>query len=133
MKYSKFSLLLKLKVKYSNFLSELKLNILFLFLKVVGSINGLRGSTLRVCVTDNAANMLAAVPKHTKKVDMGLPCFDHLLNLVVKAANINDEDVQEAIKVKFEVFKFFVLIEFYIQIPVVFEVFDFNIIIFDYT
>ncbi len=53
-------------------------------------------------MTDNAANMLAAVPKHTKKVDMGLPCFDHLLNLVVKAANINDEDVQEAIKVKFE-------------------------------
>jgi len=30
-------------------------------------------------VTDNAANMLAAVPKHTKKIDVGLACFDHLL------------------------------------------------------
>jgi len=87
-----------------------------LFLKVVGAINGLRGSTLQVCVTDNAANMLAAVPKHTKKVDIGLPCFDHLLNLVVKAANLADEDVQEAIKVNFFV---------------IFEVFEFNIVIFE--
>jgi hypothetical protein len=49
-------------------------------------------------VTDNAANMLAAVPKHTKKIDVGLACFDHLLNLVVKAANLANPDIQEAIK-----------------------------------
>jgi hypothetical protein len=42
--------------------------------------------------------MLAAVPKHTKKIDVGLPCFDHLLNLVVRAANLANPDIQEAIK-----------------------------------
>jgi hypothetical protein len=42
--------------------------------------------------------MLAAVPKHTKKIDVGLACFDHLLNLVVKAANLANEDIQDAIK-----------------------------------
>jgi hypothetical protein len=36
--------------------------------KVVGRIPGLGSSTMRFCVTDNAANMLAAVPKHTKKL-----------------------------------------------------------------
>ena len=49
-------------------------------------------------MTDNAANMLAAVPKHTKKIDVGLACFDHLLNLVIKAANLANEDIQDAIK-----------------------------------
>jgi len=49
-------------------------------------------------VTDNAANMLAAVPKHTKKIDVGLACFDHLLNLVVKAANLANDHIQDAIK-----------------------------------
>jgi len=42
--------------------------------------------------------MLAAVPKHTKKIDIGLPCFDHLLNLVVRAANLANDDIQDAIK-----------------------------------
>jgi len=85
---------------YSKFPYVLKFNILFFvyFVQVVGAITGLRGNTLRTCVTDNAANMLAAVPKHTKKIDVGLPCFDHLLNLVVKAANLANEDIQDAIK-----------------------------------
>jgi hypothetical protein len=52
--------------------------------------------------------MLAAVPKHTKKVDMGLPCFDHLLNLVVKAANLADDNIQDAIKVIFVKFELYI-------------------------
>jgi hypothetical protein len=69
--------------------------------KVVGAVSGLKGSTIRVCVTDNAANMLAAVPKHTKKIDVGLGCFDHLLNLVMKASNKEkaDDQILKAIKV----------------------------------
>ncbi len=69
--------------------------------KVVGAVSGLRGSTTRVCVTDNAANMLAAVPKHTKKVDIGLGCFDHLLNLIMKQTNYSDQTIFGAIKVIF--------------------------------
>ena len=58
---------------------------------------GLRGSALRFCVSDNAANMLAAIPKHTKKIDVGLGCIDHLLNLIVKATNKIPE-VEDALK-----------------------------------
>ncbi len=49
-------------------------------------------------VTDNAANMLA---KHTKKIDIGLACFDHLLNLADKATNLADETIYGVIKVIF--------------------------------
>ena len=55
--------------------------------KVVGAVPGLKGSTTRLCVTDNAANMWSAVPRQTKKIDKGLGCFDHILNLVMKATN----------------------------------------------
>ena len=103
----------KLPSFYSKLPNVLKLNILLFeitvrtqsthiffvsFVQVVGAIAGLRGNTLRTCVTDNAANMLAAVPKHTKKIDVGLACFDHLLNLVVKAANLANDHIQDAIK-----------------------------------
>ncbi len=67
--------------------------------QIVGAISGLKGSTTRVCVTDNAENMLKAVPDLTKKIDIGLGCFDHLLNLVVKSANLADENILGAIKV----------------------------------
>ncbi len=50
-------------------------------------------------MTDNAANMLKAVPDLTKKIDIGLGCFDHLLNLAVRAANAEIEEIQEAIEV----------------------------------
>jgi len=85
---------------YSKLPYVLKVLIFFFvsFVQVVGAIAGLRGNTLRTCVTDNAANMLAAVPKHTKKIDVGLACFDHLLNLVVKAANLANDHIQDAIK-----------------------------------
>jgi hypothetical protein len=66
---------------------------------VVGGVAGLKGSTTRICVTDNAANMLAAVPKHAKKIDIGLGCFDCLLNLVVKATNKADPTIAQAVKV----------------------------------
>jgi hypothetical protein len=67
--------------------------------KVVSGIVGLKVSTTRFCVTDNAAAMLAAVPKHTKKLDVGLGCIDHTLNLMVKAANKAIPEIYLAIKV----------------------------------
>ena len=71
--------------------------------KLVDAVSGLKGSITRFCVTDNAANMLAAVPRHTKKIDIGLGCFDHLLNLVMKSSNKEkaDEQIAKAIKVTF--------------------------------
>ena len=71
--------------------------------KVVGAIPGLKGSTTRFCVTDNAPNMLSAVPRMTKKIDKGLGCFDHLLNLVMKDTNKADPTIADAIKVIFAV------------------------------
>ena len=50
-------------------------------------------------MTDNAANMLKAVPDLTKKIDIGLGCFDHLLNLAVRAANAEVDEIHEAIEV----------------------------------
>ena len=38
--------------------------------KVVSKVAGLQSSTTRFCLTDNAAAMLAAVPKLTKKLDV---------------------------------------------------------------
>ena len=67
--------------------------------KVISGVSGLRSSTTRFCVTDNAAAMLAAVPKLTKKLDVGLGCIDHTLNLIVKAANKAVPEIHEAIKV----------------------------------
>ena len=75
--------------------------------KVVGAIPGLKGSTTRFCVTDNAANMLSAVPRQTKKIDKGLGCFDHLLNLAMKDTNKADETIAGAIKVIFVKFVIF--------------------------
>ncbi len=68
-------------------------------MQIIGAIPGLRGSTTRFCVTDNAANMLKAVSDLTKKIDIGLGCFDHLLNLAVRAANAEVEEIAEAIQV----------------------------------
>jgi hypothetical protein len=42
--------------------------------------------------------MLAAVPKLTKKIDIGLGCIDHLLNLIVKATNKSIPEIDTAIK-----------------------------------
>ena len=51
--------------------------------------------------------MLAAVPRHTKKIDIGLGCFDHLLNLVMQACNKQkaDEPIAKAIKVIFVILR----------------------------
>lgn len=49
-------------------------------------------------MTDNASSMLAAVPKLTKKIDIGLGCMDHILNLIVKASNKAIPEIATAIK-----------------------------------
>ena len=63
--------------------------LLLLFRSSVSSLVSVKAPS--GCVTDNAANMLPEVSKHTKKIDIGLLCFDHLLNLVVKATNLANE------------------------------------------
>ncbi len=66
--------------------------------KAVGRVVGLKSSTTTFCVSDNAANMLAAIPKHTKKIDQGLGCVDHLINLIVKATNKSVPEVNTCFK-----------------------------------
>ena len=51
--------------------------------KVITEIPGLPENVHKVCTSDNAANMLCAIPNLTEKIDEGLGCVDHLLNLVV--------------------------------------------------
>jgi hypothetical protein len=57
-----------------------------------------------VSVTDNTANMLKAVPELSKKIDIGLESIDHLLNLAVRAANAEVEQIADAIQVIFITF-----------------------------
>lgn len=61
--------------------------------KQVSKVPGLTANIQTVCVSDNAANMLSAIPRLTKKVDKGLGCADHLINLVVKDAFKVDDDI----------------------------------------
>ena len=51
--------------------------------KAITEIPGLPSNIHKVCTSDNAANMLCAIPKLTEEVDEGLGCIDHLLNIVV--------------------------------------------------
>jgi hypothetical protein len=51
--------------------------------KAITQIPGLPTQVHTVCTSDNAANMLCAIPKLTEEIDEGLGCIDHLLNLVV--------------------------------------------------
>ena len=49
---------------------------------------------MKFCTSDNAANMLSAIPAKTKSFQYGFGCFDHKLQLVVnKALDSNDEIV----------------------------------------
>lgn len=66
--------------------------------KVVSGIAGLKSTTTRFCLTDNAAAMLAAVPKLTKKLDVGFGCIDHILNLIIKSTNKAVPEIAAAIK-----------------------------------
>ena len=50
--------------------------------KAITEISGLPSNVHKTCTSDNAANMLAAIPK-TDEIQEGLGCMDHLLNLVV--------------------------------------------------
>ena len=99
--------------------------------KVVGAVSGLKGSTIRVCVTDNAANMLAAVVRHTKKIDIGRGCFDHLLNLVMKASNKDkaDEQIAQAIKVIFV--HVYCYLRYFLEFSLFFPLLPFAVVIFD--
>jgi hypothetical protein len=51
--------------------------------RVITEIPGLPSNIHKTCTSDNAANMLCAIPKLTEEIDEGLGCIDHLLNLVV--------------------------------------------------
>jgi len=63
----------------------------------ISVIPGLTGGTTHYCVTDNAAAMIAAIPK-AKKVDVGLPCVDHTVNLMVRGANKAIPEIHAAIE-----------------------------------
>jgi hypothetical protein len=62
--------------------------------KDVSGIAGLKSTTTRFCLTDNAAAMLAAVPKLTKKMDVGFGCID----LIIKATNKAVTEIWAAIQ-----------------------------------
>lgn len=51
--------------------------------KVITEIPGLPSNVHKTCTSDNAANMLCAIPNQTEEIDEGLGCIDHLLNIVV--------------------------------------------------
>jgi hypothetical protein len=51
--------------------------------KAITDIPGLPSNNHKVCTSDNAANMLCAIPKLTEEIEEGLGCIDHLLNIVV--------------------------------------------------
>jgi hypothetical protein len=51
--------------------------------KAIKEIPGLPTSVYKVCTSDNAANMLSAIPALTEEINEGLGCIDHLLNIVV--------------------------------------------------
>jgi hypothetical protein len=51
----------------------------------------------RVCTSDNASNMLAAIPALTQEVNTGLGCVDHLLHLVVNKALSINADIAAAV------------------------------------
>jgi len=48
--------------------------------------------------------MLKAVPELSKKIDIGLESIDHLLNLAVRVANAEVEQIADAIQVIFITF-----------------------------
>jgi hypothetical protein len=60
-------------------------------------MKGFTSDTYRVCTSDNAPNMLAAIPNKTEQIDAGLGCIDHQLNLIVNKSIDNDENVSEAV------------------------------------
>ncbi len=56
-------------------------------------------ATVCYCTSDNAANMLAAIPSKTKAFDHGFGCLDHKLQLVVnKAMAEADPKISEAVE-----------------------------------
>jgi hypothetical protein len=71
-------------------------NIAALLDKAISTIPGLPSKIHKVCTSDNASNMLAAIPKKTEQIHEGLGCIDHLLNLVVTEAN---KEIADSLKI----------------------------------
>ncbi len=66
--------------------------------RVIKEIPGLPPAIHKVCTSDNAANMLCAIPKLTEEIDEGLGCIDHLLNIVVNECLASVSEGVEACK-----------------------------------
>ena len=65
--------------------------------RVIGEMKVIPDDCLRLCTSDNAANMLAAIPALTNEIQIGLGCVDHLFNLVVNKALSEDPDIRQAL------------------------------------
>jgi hypothetical protein len=64
---------------------------------VIGGIKALKDDTYKVCTSDNAANMLAAIPNMTDQINAGLGCIDHQLNLIVNKTIDENTSVSSAV------------------------------------
>lgn len=60
-------------------------------------MKGIKAATYKVCTSDNAANMLAAIPNLTDQIDAGLGCIDHQLNLIVNKTIDENTTVSSAV------------------------------------
>jgi hypothetical protein len=65
---------------------------------VIAELKCLPTECEKACTSDNAANMLAAIPALTKEVSIGLGCADHLLNLVVQKSFMLDDEILDAVE-----------------------------------
>ena len=54
--------------------------------------------TITYCTSDNAANMLAAIPSKTQCIDIGFGCLDHKLQIVVNKALESDPNITEGLE-----------------------------------
>ena len=63
--------------------------------KVIGELKSIPEGCVRTCTSDNASNMLAAIPALTNEIETGLGCADHLLNLIVNKAFSKDEEIAQ--------------------------------------
>lgn len=65
--------------------------------RVISEIKSLPEDCQRACTSDNASNMLAAIPSLTQEINVGLGCINHLLNIVVNKALQSCPEIAEAV------------------------------------
>ena len=65
--------------------------------RVIGELKSIPEECQRACTSDNASNMLAAIPALTNEINVGMGCIDHLLNLVVNKSLGEDDEIKEAV------------------------------------